>query len=50
MTGKLAGEAIDFTFTQRGQPTRVTGTIDGDRIEATVVRDGVSAEYVATRR
>jgi SAM-dependent methyltransferase len=50
LTGKLAGSAIDFAFTQQGRPTRVTGTVAGDRIEASVVRDGVSAEYVATRR
>lgn len=50
LTGKLAGNAIDFSFTQGGQPTRVTGTVDGDRIEATVVRDGESTSYVAMRR
>ena len=50
VTGKLAGAAIDFAFTQSGLETRVTGTIDGDRIAATVVRGGAAAEYVATRR
>jgi SAM-dependent methyltransferase len=50
LTGKLAGNAIEFSFTQGGRRTRVTGSVDGDRIEAAVVRDGVSARYVATRR
>ena len=50
LTGKLAGNAIDFSFTQGGELTRVTGTVDGDRIEAIVVRDGASTSYVATRR
>jgi SAM-dependent methyltransferase len=50
LTGKLVGNGVDFTFTQDGQPTRVTGTVRGDRIEATVARDGVVTEYAATRR
>jgi SAM-dependent methyltransferase len=50
ITGKLAGAAIELAFTQGGQPTRVTGIVEGERIAASVLREGVATEYVATRR
>jgi hypothetical protein len=49
VTGKLAGTELDFAFVQGGEEVRVRGTVDGDRIAATVVRAGVPTEYVATR-
>ena len=49
VTGKLSGDRIDFAFLQDGQQTHVGGTVDADRITATVTRGGVSTEYAGTR-
>jgi VCBS repeat-containing protein len=49
LTGKLTGDQVDFTFAQHGVAIRVTGTLDADRIVGTIVRGGVSTDYVATR-
>jgi len=50
VTGKLAGDAIELRFGQGAHETRVSGTVTGDRIAATVARGGSALEYVATRR
>ena len=50
VTGKLAGNAVDFAFTHGGHVTRVTGIVEGDRLAASVARGGASSEYVAVRR
>lgn len=48
VTGRLRGSQIDFAFTHGDEPTRFTGTVDGDRIDGTVTRGRISADYVAT--
>jgi len=50
VTGKLDGAKIEFAFTDGAQSTRVTGALDGQRITATVTRDGEPMDYVGTRR
>jgi SAM-dependent methyltransferase len=50
LTGKLRGAALELVFGQGAETTRLTGTAGENRIVATVVRRGVAAEYVGTRR
>jgi hypothetical protein len=50
VSGTLSGARIEFAFKQDDQETRVTGTVDGERISATVTRDGTATEYFAIRR
>jgi SAM-dependent methyltransferase len=50
VTGKLSCDALELTFGQGAETTRLTGTVGADRISATVVRGGVAAQYVGTRR
>jgi SAM-dependent methyltransferase len=50
VTGKLSGDALELTFGHGAAATRLTGTAGADRIVATVVRGGVAADYVGTRR
>jgi hypothetical protein len=47
--GKLAGDAIELRFGQGAHETRVSGTVAGDRIVATVTRGDSSVKYLATR-
>jgi SAM-dependent methyltransferase len=49
VTGKLDGARLDLTFVRDALPTRVTGIVAGNRIAATVTRDGRAADYVGTR-
>lgn len=49
VAGKLRGTRIDFAFTRGGEETRVSGTVDADRIAATVTRGGMAARYVGSR-
>lgn len=50
VTGKLAGDRIELTFTEGGELVQVTGTVADQRIAATVTRGATSTAYVATRR
>jgi hypothetical protein len=50
VTGSLRGEHIDFAFVQGDEQTRVTGTVDGNRISGTVTRGSTSTEYSGTRK
>jgi SAM-dependent methyltransferase len=50
VTGKLSGDALELTFGKGAATTLLTGTAGVDRIVATVVRGGVAAQYVGTRR
>jgi hypothetical protein len=50
VAGKLSGPTIDFTFVQGNAEMRVTGTVDGNRIRATVTRDSASTEYLGVRQ
>lgn len=49
VTGKLGSNGIELAFAQDGEEMRVTGTVDADRITATVKRGGRSTDYVGTR-
>ena len=49
LTGTLNGRTIEFAFPNGAAQTRFTGTVDGNRISGTVLRDGTSTEYVGTR-
>lgn len=49
VTGKLAGAMVDFAIGRGNAATRVSGTVQGDRISATVTRNGESRPYSATR-
>jgi hypothetical protein len=48
-TGELSGATIDFAFTDDGEPIRVTGAVDAERIAATVIRGDSATQYVGTR-
>ena len=48
--GKLTGERLELTFNEGGESVRVTGTVAGNRIAATVVRGASSIDHAATRR
>jgi SAM-dependent methyltransferase len=49
LAGKVNGAHLELELVHDGQPVRVTGTVDGDHIAATVIRGSKSARYVATR-
>ncbi len=50
VNGKLAGERIELTFVEGGEPVQITGTVADQRIAATVTRGAASSEYVGVRR
>jgi hypothetical protein len=50
VAGSLRGAEIGFAFMQGSDHVQIDGTVDGDRIMATVTRGESSLEYVATRR
>jgi hypothetical protein len=50
VTGKLSGQRIEFAFLDGDEQTRFTGTVEGNRISGTVMRDGKSTQYVGTRK
>ncbi len=45
----MNGSQIDLTFVDDGAPTKVTGRVDGDRIDAQVTRGGKTSRYIGTR-
>jgi SAM-dependent methyltransferase len=45
----LTGSRIELTFRERGEKLRLTGHVEGDRIRATLTRNGISQPYVGTR-
>jgi hypothetical protein len=49
VTGTLSGASIAFALVQEESETRVTGTVDGDRIRATVTRGDGSTDYIGIR-
>jgi hypothetical protein len=49
VVGTLRGAELNFGFMQGSEKVRIEGAVDGDRIEATVVRGTMSAKYAATR-
>jgi SAM-dependent methyltransferase len=50
LAGKVDGTHLELALVDDGQPVRVTGSVDGDRIAATVSRGGTTTRYVGTRR
>jgi SAM-dependent methyltransferase len=46
---KLRGDRIELAFQQKGEAVRLTGRVDGDRIEAKVTRGNDTATYIGTR-
>ncbi len=50
LAGKVNGTHLELVLVHDGRPVRVTGTVDGDRIVATVTRGATSTRYVGTRR
>jgi hypothetical protein len=48
-TGTLAGNDLELTFSERDSQVRVRGTVEAERITATLARDGTTTEYVGTR-
>jgi hypothetical protein len=49
LTGRLSGANVEFGFVQAGEPARVTGAVEGDRMSVTVTRGGRSARYTGAR-
>jgi hypothetical protein len=50
VTGKLAGDGLELTFVEGGEPVRITGTVSDRRIAATVRRGASSADHVGVRQ
>jgi hypothetical protein len=50
LTGRLRGNEIDFAFWQGAEPVRINGTVEADRIIATVTRGPMSTRYVGAQR
>jgi hypothetical protein len=50
LSGKLAGERIEFSYVEGGAATTFAGTVDGDRIRGTLTRAGRSMAYIGARR
>jgi hypothetical protein len=49
VTGKLAGDRVELTFSEGGEPVGVAGAVAHGRIAATVVRGASSKHYIGTR-
>lgn len=50
VTGRLRGHRIELAFAESGGQALVAGTVEPERIVATVTRGATAAEYVGTRR
>ena len=48
-SARVRGSKIDLMFFENGGPTQIVGTVDGDRINAQVTRDGKTSRYIGTR-
>jgi hypothetical protein len=46
---RLHGPQLELTFFENGTPTKVSGKIAGDRIDAQVTRGGKTSRYTGTR-
>ena len=46
---RMRGPRLELTFFENGAPTRVTGAVAGDHIDAQVTRGGKTSRYVGTR-
>jgi SAM-dependent methyltransferase len=45
----VRGTQVELTFVEKGAPTRISGKIDNDRIDAQVTRAGRTSRYIGTR-
>jgi SAM-dependent methyltransferase len=48
-SARVRGSQIDLMFFENGGPTKIVGSVDGDRINAQVTRDGKTSRYIGTR-
>ncbi|HKS53861.1 MAG TPA: methyltransferase domain-containing protein [Steroidobacteraceae bacterium] len=46
---RLHGSQLELTFLENGTPTKISGEVAGDRIDAQVTRGGKTARYAGTR-
>jgi SAM-dependent methyltransferase len=46
---RVRGPQLEFTFFENAAPTKVTGSVAGERIDAQVARGGKTSRYVGTR-
>jgi hypothetical protein len=46
---RVRGSQVELTFIENGAPTRLSGRVAGDRIDAQVTRGGKTSRYVGTR-
>jgi SAM-dependent methyltransferase len=46
---RVRGSQVELTFVEKGAPTKVSGKIDNDRIDAQVTRAGKTSRYIGTR-
>ncbi len=46
---RVRGTQLDMAFVENGAPTKVSGRIEGGRIDAQVTRGGKTSRYVGTR-
>jgi hypothetical protein len=49
MQAELQGSQVGFAFEDGRGLTGVAGRVNGDRIEATVTRNGRTSKYIGTR-
>lgn len=50
VTGRLRGNLVELAFAESGAQALVAGTVEPERIVATVTRGGTAADYIGTRR
>jgi SAM-dependent methyltransferase len=48
-SARVRGSQVDLMFFENGGPTKITGTVAGDRIDAQVTRGGKTSRYIGTR-
>jgi SAM-dependent methyltransferase len=46
---RMHGPQLELTFFENGAPTKVSGAVEGDRIDAKVTRGGKTSRYIGTR-
>ena len=46
---RIRGSRFNLMFFENGAATKVEGSVDGDRIDAQVTRDGKTSRYIGTR-
>lgn len=50
VSGRLRGDRLELAFAENGARALVAGTVEPERIVATVTRGATTAEYIGTRR